>query len=389
MSIRKAPRRRPARLIALAILALSMALGACTPGASSTGPVVDGTSQATPSTEGDTSSAPDAQGPGTRYSQQFLGVFDTVTTVVGYAADEAAFQAYVARIQSQLEHYHALYDTFSPQPDVAGVWRINENAGVAPVAVDPAVLALLEQSLAANERSGGMVNTAFGPVLEIWHRYREAGLETPESAALPSRAELEAANAHTDIARIEIDREAGTVFLPDPEMRLDVGSGAKGLAVELVARDIVAEGMEHVLLSVGGNIVARGFRDGKGEPWRVGIREPSSEDPNAYRLVVSVSDMAVVTSGVYERFYTVDGRRYHHIIHPDTLGPVEHFDSVTIICPDSGLADSLTTALFNMDYEAGLAMIEGIEGAGAVWIRGDEVLISPRAAAWVQEKGAE
>ncbi|MDI9498343.1 MAG: FAD:protein FMN transferase [Bacillota bacterium] len=319
----------------------------------------------------------------TRSSRQFLGVFDTVTTFIGLAESEADFARIADVVERELTRYHQLFTSFESYEGITNIWTVNERAGKGPVEVDPLILDLLEQSIAANARSGGRVNMALGPVLQLWHDCREAGLADPDNARLPSMTELEAANCHTDISLVEIDRVQGTVTLPDPAMRLDVGSGAKGLACELAAQQAAALGMRHFLLSVGGNIRTSGFRDGRGEPWRVGIREPESEDPNDYRLALAVSDMAVVTSGVYERFYTVAGKRYHHIIDPDTLMPTERYDSVTIIAPDSGLADSLTTALFNMDREAGLELIEALDGAGAIWMAGDDVWYSSRVGAWL------
>ncbi len=319
----------------------------------------------------------------TRSSRQFLGVFDTVTTFIGLAASEEDFARIADVVERELLRYHRLFTTFESYEGIVNLRTVNERAGEGPVQVDPLILDLLEQSLAANARSDGRVNMALGPVLQLWHDCREAGLADPENAQLPPMAELEAANRHTDISRVEIDRGQSTVRLPDPGMRLDVGSGAKGLACELAAREALALGMRHFLLSVGGNVRTAGFRDGREEPWRVGIREPESEDPNDYRLALAVSDMAVVTSGVYERFYTVDGQRYHHIIDPDTLMPAERYDSVTIIAPDSGLADSLTTALFNMDREAGLELIETLDNAGAIWMAGDEVWCSSRVDGWL------
>ncbi|MDI9470654.1 MAG: FAD:protein FMN transferase [Bacillota bacterium] len=366
------PGRRIAAAALLVLLALLLLLStACqTPGA-------------TPGAPPATAPAGTAETELTRYSRQFLGVFDTVTTFIGLAGSEEDFAKIAAAVEQKLTHCHQLFTTYESYEGITNLRTVNERAGEGPVTVDPLILDLLEQSLAANALSGGRVNLALGPVLELWHDYREAGLDDPENAQLPPMDQLEAANRHTDISLIEIDRRRSTVRLPDPEMCLDVGSGAKGLACELAAGEALRLGMEHFLLSVGGNVRTAGFRDGREKVWRIGIREPQSQDPNAYRLVVGISDMAVVTSGAYERFYTVAGRRYHHIIDPDTLMPSQRFDSVTIIAPDSGLADSLTTALFNMDQEAGLRLIENLENVGAIWMAGEKVWYSSRIDAWL------
>ncbi|NJP40998.1 FAD:protein FMN transferase [Oscillospiraceae bacterium HV4-5-C5C] len=303
-----------------------------------------------------------------RYKAQFLGVFDTVTTVVGLASDEATFTTYVNRLKDFLTNYHELYDSFDNYDGVNNIKTINDQAGIAPVTVSQPILDLMRQCLRANQLSGGQVNMALGPVLKIWHDYREAGLDDPASAALPSQAELNEADQYTDINQVQIDWEAGTVYLADSHMSLDVGSGAKGLACERAVEDLVSAGMSNVLLSLGGNVMAAGYRDGVSEPWKVGIKDPTDVDGQSYIKAVSVSGASVVTSGVYERYYTVDGQRYHHIIDPQTLFPDNRYLSVTIIDPSSGEADSLTTALFNMSIEDGKQMLSKLDHAEALWV---------------------
>lgn len=312
-----------------------------------------------------------------RYNSRFLGVFDTVTSFIGVAESEEAFTAYSDRLQEELTRLHQNFDTFKSYEGMNNLKTVNDNAGVQAIEVDPVVIRLMDQALEANERANGRVNMAFGAVLEIWHDHRDYGISHPDEATLPELSELEDANLHTDITQVVIDREANTIYLPDPKMRLDVGSGAKGLAVELVSEMLVEEGMTNFLLNVGGNVKAVGHRDARSEKWRVGIQDPDGGEEE-YIEIVHVSDMAVVTSGIYERYYTVDGKRYHHIIHPDTLFPAYNFDSVTIIVPSSGLADSLTTALFNMPIEEGKEMIESIDGAAALWVKDGELIYSDR-----------
>lgn len=314
-----------------------------------------------------------------RYSSRFLGVFDTVTNLVGLAESEEDFAALNDLVKEELERYHQLFDTFKSYEGINNLKTVNDNAGIMPVEVDPAIIILMDQAISANEKTSGRVNMALGPVLEIWHDYRDDGLNNPQDAKLPPMEDLLAADQFTDITKVEIDHEANTIYLPEEEMSLDVGSGAKGLAVELVT-DIAKEaGYSDFLLSVGGNVKAVGFRDSISENWRVGIQDPDG-DEGEYIDIVYVTDMAVVTSGVYERYYTVDGQRYHHIINGETLMPVYNFDAVTIIAPSSGLADSLTTALFNMPLEEGQALIESLDNVAALWVKEGEITYSERMA---------
>ena len=155
-------------------------------------------------------------------------------------------------------------------------------------------------------------------------------------------------------------------------MRLDVGSGSKGYATEQVAREVEAMGLKSAVISVGGNIRAIGIRPDSETPWRIGIQNPDKEQESNIIELLSIDNLSVVTSGVYERFYAVDGVRYHHIIDPETLFPEDTFDAVTIVTPSSALADALTTALFNMSLEDGMALIGSMENCEALWLKGEE-----------------
>src|SRR5699024_9808340 len=161
----------------------------------------------------------------------------------------------------------------------------------------------------------------------------------PDQAALPEEQALLDASQHCDMDNVILDEAAGTVFLADPQMRLDVGAVAKGWSVEQVCISAPAG----LLVSVGGYVCATGPMPG-GADWVVGIQSPDGDE--AYLHTLNIASGSVVTSGDYQRYYLVDGVRYHHIIDPDTRMPARYWRAVTIICPDSGLADCLSTALF-------------------------------------------
>jgi len=212
-----------------------------------------------------------------------------------------------------------------------------------------------------------------GLVLKIWHDYREEGINDPSAARVPSLQILQEASQHTDFTDLVIDEANQTVELRDPDMRLDVGAVAKGYATEQVTQAAIKRGADHLLLSVGGNVRAIGFRNDNAEPWRVGIENPDDQIED-YLTIVKVSDLSVVTSGVYERYYEVNGKSYHHIIDPDTLFPENRYLSVSIITHDSGLADILSTALFNMSLDEGKRLIESLGQTEALWCMPDGTL---------------
>lgn len=320
-----------------------------------------------------------------RYRTSFLGVFDTVTTVIAYTEDEATFNAYAAKIKDRLLFYHQLFNTFDSFEGVNNLRTVNEMAGIEPVEVDPEIIAFLKQCLWANEISGGNVNVAFGAVLEIWHDHRTVGTSNPEAATLPDLDLLRAANEHTSIEDIVIDDVNSTVYLKDPKMRLDVGSGSKGYATTAVANYIEAEGLTSAVLSVGGNIQTIGRRADTDTPWRIGIQNPDKTSEETTIEVLDIDGDAVVTSGAYERYYVVDDVRYHHIINPDTLFPEQTFDAVTIVSSSSATADALTTALFNMSLEEGMALIEKTDDVEALWLKDETRFMSEGFAKYIAE----
>lgn len=313
-----------------------------------------------------------------RYEATFLTLFDTVTTIVGYAETEEAFTDTAQAFHDELLEYHQLYDIYNEYEGINNIKTINDHGWEHPIKVDQRIIDLLLFSKELYTQTEGRVNIAMGSVLRLWHDARETGIADPSRAALPDQAALEQAAAHTDIDSIQIDVEESTVFLSDPEVKLDVGAIAKGYAVEQVCRNTPSG----LLISVGGNVCPTGPKPESGQPWVVGIQDP--EDPEQYLHTIYVEDVSVVTSGDYQRYFTVDGVPYHHIIDPGTNYPAGYWRSVTILCRDSGVADALSTALFTLPQEAGQALLDAFQ-AEAMWVRQDgTILYSPGFQAYIR-----
>lgn len=306
-----------------------------------------------------------------KYDGSFLFLFDTITEVSAYAKSEDDFREFTDFIHDELELYHKLYDKYNSYEGVNNIKAINDNAGKDPVKVDQKVIDLLKYSIDAYKMTDSTVNIGMGAVLEIWHDYREEGIDDPGGAKLPPMVLLEEANAHTDLDMLIIDEANSTVFLNDSDMRLDVGAIAKGYATERVVQSAIEKGYTDFLLSVGGNVRSVGGKGKEKSPWNIGIQNPDTESDNYSLFTLALKDLSLVSSGNYERYYTVDGKEYHHIIDPDTLMPSEYFTAVSVICEDSGLADVLSTAIFNMPYEKGLELIESLDNTEALWVFND------------------
>ncbi len=298
-----------------------------------------------------------------QYNATFLTLFDTVTTVVGRDASKEAFEEKAQAVHDGLLRYHRLFDIYNSYPGMTNLKDVNEQAGTAPVQVEGAIIALLLDCKEYYELTGGRVNVAMGGVLSLWHTARTDGINDPVHAALPDGTSLAEAAKHCRMEDVIIDEAASTVFFADPLLRLDVGAIAKGWAAQQVAQN-TPSGM---LISVGGNVCATGPKDEAGTPWVVGIQNPDGSDN--YLHTIYVREGCVVTSGDYQRTYMVDGTLYHHIIDPDTLYPGVYWRSVSVLCTDSALADALSTALFLLPLEEGMALAERC-GAQAMWLDG-------------------
>lgn len=303
-----------------------------------------------------------------KFSREFDGMFDVHTTIIGYAESKTEFENYCHIIYNKIFYLHQLFDIYNDYEGVNNIKTINDNAGQKPVKVDSDIIELLELSFSVPSfDEGGRVNVAFGSVLRIWHEYRTAGSEDPDNARLPGMDELLEAAKHTNLADVAIDKNAGTVFLRDSEMSLDVGSVAKGYAAQKAMEAAVAAGARAMLINMGGNVVTHGRpMEKEKERWAIGIQDPKPSTDGVVSIMdtIYVNDAVIVTSGDYQRFYTVDGVRYNHIIDPETLMPAQKYAAVTIVCDDSAVADLLSTQLFISGKDSAAAE-RLIEEAGA------------------------
>ena len=309
-----------------------------------------------------------------RFKGSFFDVFDTYSEVIIYSTDEATAQAQLNAAHQSLLEYHQLYDIYNDYDGVTNLKTVNSQAGIAPVAVDRRIIDMLRFAKAEDVATGGRMNIAMGSVLKLWHDHRTAGIDDPTGATLPAMADLQAAAQHTDIEDVIIDEAAGTVFLADPDMLLDVGAVAKGYAVERVAQALMASGVTNAILNIGGNVRAIGTR-GDGTSWRVNIQNPDLTAENQSLMTLNLDGLSLVTSGSYQRYYTVDGQQYHHIIDPDTLMPSAYTWAVSVVTEDSGLADALSTALFTLSIADGQALLTAFPGVEALWVTLDGELV--------------
>lgn len=303
------------------------------------------------------------------FEKEYFEYFNTVSTVYSYADEnESDFEENCRVIESILEKYHRLFDIYNEYEGINNLCTLNKNAGGELIELEAELIDFLLYAKELYGVTGGEMNVMMGSVLSLWHKCRTSAAQMPEKASIPSHNDLFSASEHISIDLLEIDAEGGKARIADALASIDVGAVGKGYAAEIVAEYLSRKEVSGYVIDLGGNLRLVGSKpDGGG--WTTGITDPFGGVGYAERLILT--DTSCVTSGNYERYFELDGVKYHHIIDKDTLYPSEHFVSVTVICRDSGLADALSTALFCMSYEEGSLLVRKLEGVEAIWIKSD------------------
>lgn len=303
-----------------------------------------------------------------KYKTSFLDLFDTASTVIAYDNSQEEFDRNYQRFYDELKTYDELFDIYKEYEGVTNLYNVNKLAGKSPVKVDPKIIDMLTYGMEIYSFTKGKVNICMGAVLELWHNERDYGIANPEEAKLPDMSKLKEASKHTDINNLVIDKNNNTVYFKDPEMKLDVGAIAKGYAVQQISNWAQNNLWTSAAISIGGNVSTFGYKNDDGQTkWTIGIENPNTTS-DEFLLKLNITDECIVTSGDYQRYYTVDGKKYCHIINPETLMPSEYMASVSVICKDSSFGDAMSTALFNMTIEDGKNLVDSLDGIEAVWV---------------------
>lgn len=287
-------------------------------------------------------------------------MFTTVTITVVSDSDKKAEEAIDAGF-AEIRRIGELINYFSPDSELTAV---NRSAGKGPVKVSRETLDTIMKAIHTADVTGGAFNPTIGPVIKLW------GFSKKESERfVPSRDSVSAALRFVDYKKVKINEAASEVYLEDAGMELDLGGIAKGYGADKAIEVIRAKGIKAALVAIAGDIRGYGMRP-DGQPWRVGVQNPRSKadkkSPDDDILTaLYLTDQAISTSGDYERFFTEDGKRYHHIIDPKTGFPSEsQAISVSVIAPEGYISDGISTGVFVLGSQKGIALLEsmGLEG---------------------------
>ena len=285
-------------------------------------------------------------------------VMDTVLEQTVYTAGEASGEAVTseaARVVTGMENRLSAYREGSE------ILAITEAAGDHPVAVSDETMALLERAVEAGDRTGGLFDITLYPLTTLWG-IGEEDFHPPEADAIAGRLEK------VDYRTLQLDPEAGTAYLPEAGQGIDLGGIGKGAALDRLQAFYRASGVEHAIVSMGGNILAMGGRP-DGDSFRVALRDPSGQDASVGTL--RMREGILSTSGGYERYSEWDGERYHHILDPRTGYPAESdLWSASVLGENGADCDWQSTWLFVLGQEEARRQAEAL-GLSAILIGKD------------------
>lgn len=298
-----------------------------------------------------------------RQREKLMGNTFEITVVAG---DEGWARAKIAMAIEEIRRIERLLTTFNEQSQTN---RINQQAGIGPVKVDIEVFELIKRSLKISGVTDGAFDITFGSVdKRLWNFDRTmTRLPDPETA----KAMVQLINYR----HVILDENEGTVMLKEKGMRIGFGGIGKGYAADRAKALLVKEGVQSGIVNASGDLITWGLQADQ-QPWTIGIAHP--DDARRAFSWLNISDRAIATSGNYEKYVMIDGKKYSHTINPKTGMPVTGIKSVTIISPYAEIADAMATPVMVMGVKAGLKMINQIHYLGCIIVDDDNNIYSTK-----------
>jgi FAD:protein FMN transferase len=283
--------------------------------------------------------------------------------LTAWTTDEAGT---IAAFEHIFDDFDYLDRTLSVWHQTSEVVRLNAAAGDHPIAVRPEVLEVLQAAQQVSVWTNGKFDVTFGALSGLWKFDHDQDNRVPSPKDVAAQLPLVAFEA------LEIDAAKGTAFLRRRGMRAHLGGIGKGYAVDRAAAMLRSHAINDFMIQAGGDLYGSGRHGDR--PWRAAIRDPRGEGVFA---AMDLIDTTFSTSGDYERSFVDGGRRYHHILDPDTGQPARGSRSVTIVARRAVMADGLSTGVFVMGPDAGMALIERLPDVeGVIVTDSNEVRVS-------------
>ncbi len=284
-----------------------------------------------------------------------LGVMGTDLKLEVFGEDPMTLEKVLNDAVVELERIEALMTDWKPSP----LTRLNDQAGSGAVRVPSELASIIRRSLEVSKLTGGAFDISYGAIGRLWSFSRE-------DPRLPKASSIRAALKLVGYEKIQVDEKQPLVTLPS-EMTLGLGGIAKGYGVDRAMGVYLKHGIEHGIVNAGGDLKVLGKKNGK--LWEIAIKHPRERE--RVMALLRVSNTCVVTSGDYERFFEVDGKRYHHIIDPRTGYPSTGAMSATVVAQSAEYADALATALTVLSPQEGLSLVERLHRVEAIVVGQD------------------
>ncbi|MEM8889874.1 MAG: FAD:protein FMN transferase [Bacteroidota bacterium] len=243
---------------------------------------------------------------------------------------------------------------------------INRAAGKSAVPVDEELFQLISRAQKVSQLSGGAFDISYASLDRIWKF-------DGSMKGIPTEEAIKQSVARIDYDKVILNQEKQSVFLQEEGMKIGFGAIGKGYAANRAKKVLQEMGISSGMVNAGGDLIAWGTEE-DGSPWKIAVADPSKEKKVLAWL--EVQDKAVVTSGDYERFVILEGKRYAHIIDPRSGWPVQGLKSVSIICPDAEIADALATTVFVLGKEKGLELVEKLRGIECIIITDENEIVT-------------
>jgi len=258
----------------------------------------------------------------------------------------------------EMERIEKVFSKFDEKSEIS---KINSLAGIKEINISPEVMKVIEDSLYYSRISEGSFDITVASLMKIWgFGYK--------NNTIPDRSMIQEALKHVGRENILIDAEKPSIRFLDKDTKIDLGGIAKGYAVDRAKEVLISKGINNAIINLGGNIFGLGMPPGK-KGWRIGIQGPRHK--NKIIWIVNLRNRAVSTSGDYERFFIVNGKRYSHIISPVTGEPVQGVMSVTVVADSTEASDALSTAIFVMGEKKAIELIKSIKGIEVLIVKED------------------
>ncbi|MCD1117634.1 FAD:protein FMN transferase [Chryseobacterium turcicum] len=262
--------------------------------------------------------------------------------------DENSANQHIDVAIDEIRRIEKLLTTFSEESQTN---LINRNAGIKPVKVDWEIFDLIERSLRISKITDGYFDISYGGIDKSFWNFDREMKELPNPELIKDHLKL------VNYQNIILDRENQTVFLKEKGMRIGFGGIGKGYAAEMAKQMLQNRGVTSGIVNASGDLTTWG-NQADGKPWTIGIADPdNAKQPFSY---MNITDMAVATSGNYEKFVVINGKKYSHTINPKIGMPVSGVKSVTIFCPNAEIADAMATPVSIMEIDVALNMINQI-----------------------------